>query len=230
MAHRLKLYPDLARPRWRYVLADLAVLACIAAAIALGRAVYATILTLDVIANTAIVDGKQAGAALARVEQDVASLPLVGPSLQGDLNPVRGIPRSLTATGYRELQVIGHLATLIGIFVVAVPLLVLAFTYLPWRVRKIRSLSTLDHVLHQPGAGESAPTLQVLAARALYTLPYAQLVEYAPDPMGDWRAGHYDRLARATLAADGLDLEHYLVRTASGAPSGARDHPATADA
>jgi len=217
MGRHLKLYPDLARPRWRTFLADLAVLMRVVGAVALGRAVSAAILTLDVIATTTITDGQQAGMAFARVQRDIGSLPLVGATLRGDLSPVRSIPRDLTATGYREAHAIGHLAALIGTVVVAVPLLTLAVTYLPWRVRTIRAWSKLDDMLRQPGADAHAPTVRALAGRALYTVPYARLVKYTPDPLGDWRAGHYENLARATLAREGLDLTHYLDRTATRA-------------
>lgn len=217
MARHLKLYPDLARPRWRTILADLAVLAGVIGALALGRAVYRAILTLDVIATTAISDGQQAGLALSRLTQDIATLPLVGATLQADLSPVQRIPRTLTATGYREAHAIDHLAALSGIVVAVVPLLVLAVTYLPWRVRTVRMLSALDHMLRELDTHAHASAIEALAGRALYTLPYAWLVDYTPDPLGDWRAGHYDNLARATLAREGLDLTRYLNRTAAGA-------------
>ncbi len=121
-------------PRPRHALADLAALVCALAALALGWAVYTAIHALDVVATTAIADGHQAGLALARVSQDLAGLPLVGATLQGDLAPVQSIPATVTATGYQELQAIGHLALLGGLFVAAVPLLILACTYLPWRL------------------------------------------------------------------------------------------------
>jgi len=42
--------------------------------------------------------------------------------VQGDLSPVQNIPATVTAAGYQEVQTIGHLAVLGGIFVAAVPL------------------------------------------------------------------------------------------------------------
>jgi len=130
--------PTPARPR-RHILADLAALACAGAALALGWATYTAIHALDVVATTAIADGHQAGLALARVSRDLAALPLVGATLQADLSPVQTIPPTVTATGYQELHAIGHLAVLGGLFVAAVPLLILACTYLPWRLRAPRA-------------------------------------------------------------------------------------------
>jgi hypothetical protein len=35
-------------------------------------------------------------------------------------------------------------------------------------------------------------------------LDYATLLEYTPDPLGDWASGRHDRLARAERASVGL--------------------------
>jgi hypothetical protein len=45
---------------------------------------------------------------------------------------------------------------------------------------------------------------QVLATRAINRLPYDDLLEHTTDPIGDYAAGRYERLARAELASVGL--------------------------
>jgi hypothetical protein len=45
---------------------------------------------------------------------------------------------------------------------------------------------------------------RVLATRALYRLDYGDLLDQAPDPIGDFVGGRYDRLARAELESVGL--------------------------
>jgi hypothetical protein len=40
--------------------------------------------------------------------------------------------------------------------------------------------------------------------RAFTRLDYSTLLEYTPDPLGDWAAGRHDGLARAELASEGL--------------------------
>jgi hypothetical protein len=42
--------------------------------------------------------------------------------------------------------------------------------------------------------------------RALTTLEYGTLLEYSPDPFGDFASGRHDRLAKAELAQVGLKL------------------------
>jgi len=45
---------------------------------------------------------------------------------------------------------------------------------------------------------------RALAMRAFTRLDYSTLLEYTPDPVGDWAAGRHDGLARAELASEGL--------------------------
>jgi hypothetical protein len=53
--------------------------------------------------------------------------------------------------------------------------------------------------------GLADPSVErVLALRAVTRLDYATLLEYSPDPLGDWTNGRLDRLARAELASEGL--------------------------
>jgi len=137
MIDPLTSLPAPPRPR-RHALADLAALACLLAALAFGGATYAAVHALDVVATTAIADGQGAALALTRIDRDLATLPLAGTALQADLVSVQGIPRTVSATGYQELHAIDHLALLGGLFVAALPLLVLAGTYLPWRLRPPR--------------------------------------------------------------------------------------------
>jgi hypothetical protein len=40
--------------------------------------------------------------------------------------------------------------------------------------------------------------------RAMSRLDYDTLLDYTPDPLGDWTSGRHDRLAKAELASVGL--------------------------
>jgi hypothetical protein len=44
----------------------------------------------------------------------------------------------------------------------------------------------------------------LLASRALHRLEYAELLDFTPDPFGDWTSGRFDRLAQAELESVGL--------------------------
>jgi hypothetical protein len=47
---------------------------------------------------------------------------------------------------------------------------------------------------------------RLLASRALHRLEYAKLLEFTPDPFGDWTAGRLDRLVQAELESTGLRM------------------------
>ncbi|MGH2484180.1 MAG: hypothetical protein ACRDE9_06965, partial [Candidatus Limnocylindria bacterium] len=77
--------------------------------------------------------------------------------------------------------------------------------YLPWRVSRLRRLRAAQRVVRRPPIGlEAGQVEHLLASRALHRLEYDELLEFSPDPFGDWVAGRYDRLARAELAEVGL--------------------------
>src|SRR5205085_2814272 len=206
------LYPDLARSRLGYVVADVAAGLWVAAWLYAGDLVYHAVMTLSTIANGVIAVGQQVNDAVSRVQHAVGSLPLVGPALGDDLNPLHGVPHAVITTGGQELQAIHHLALLLGVVVAGVPLLAVVLIYLPLRRRKARGFRSLARIVRQPGANAVAATMQVLAARALYTLPYDRLLRYSRDPIGEWREGRYYNLARAAMAEEGLDVQRYLRR------------------
>ena len=56
--------------------------------------------------------------------------------------------------------------------------------------------------LHADGRRRELEAL--LASRALHRLDYDQLLEYTPDPFGDWTARRFDRLVQAELETVGL--------------------------
>jgi hypothetical protein len=219
MTPTFKLYPDLLRPRIGYILADLGILLWVVLWIYVGNIVYNAVMTLVVFGRTAIAIGHQTHDAIAQVQHAVAGIPLgIGGLLHDSLNPLYGIPGNLITAGQNEVSAVEHLALVLGVIVAIVPLLAGLLTYIPWRVRKTRGFRSLNRVLRQPGATSASTTMHVLAARALYTLPYAHLLQYSRDPIGEWREGRYYNLARATLEAEGLELHRYLRRVEGLAP------------
>jgi hypothetical protein len=224
------LYPDLARSRLGYIVADLAAVLWVAAWLYAGDLVYHAVMTLSTIANGVITAGQQVNDAVSHVQQAVGSLPLVGPALGNDLNPLHGVPHTVITTGYQELQAIHYLALLLGVVVAGVPLLAVALIYLPLRQRKARGFRSLARIVRQPGANAVSATMQVLAARALYTLPYDRLLRYSRDPIGEWREGRYYNLARAAMAEEGLDVQRYLRRVEGlTVPAESHNHPTIRD-
>jgi hypothetical protein len=52
--------------------------------------------------------------------------------------------------------------------------------------------------------------LEILAGRAIYTLPYNRLLEYSQNPAEDWYLRRFEPLARAELERHGLSVERYF--------------------
>lgn len=213
-----KLYPDLPVPLIGYLLADAMALLWAAGCYLVGDAIYRAIMTLSIIATTVEATGRRLDELTRQIEQTLGNVPLVGSDLRPVPSPLHNLAHGLVGQGQQELAAIQHVALLLGLAVGGIPLLVMLLVFIPWRVRKTRQFRALDRMLRQPGAGAVATTMQVLAGRALYTLPYAQLLEYCADPIGEWREGRYYNLARATMAREGLDLRRYLRRAEGLAP------------
>ena len=147
--------------------------------------------------------GVQVGAAL-------QGIPLVG---EGAADGVRGAfsgagdPLMQFGTDLERLLIV--VAALLGLLVVAVALAPWLNRYLPWRVARWRRLNAAARVIRrQRFAGadalEDTEVARILASRALHRLEYDELLEFTPDPFGDWVAGRHDRLVQAELDRIGL--------------------------
>ena len=95
------------------------------------------------------------------------------------------------------------LAAVISLLLLAVPLVPWFSRYRPWRVGRWRRLRAANRVVRYSHVTSQAVEA-LLAARAVYGLDYQTLLDYTPDPFGDFTSGRHDRLARAELATVGL--------------------------
>ncbi len=135
----------------------------------------------------------------------LAGLPLIG-------SQVRDIFRNAFAGGGRPLSEFG---TQLEHFIVAVSVVLAVLLalvtlgpwlgrYLPWRLERLRRVRDAHRVIRTAPKIPDAEIERALAMRAVTRLDYSTLLEYTPDPLGDWVRGRNDRLARAELASVGL--------------------------
>src|SRR4029077_3921388 len=89
--------------------------------------------------------------------------------------------------------------------------------YLPWRWERLRRVRAAHRAIRKAPHVGDARVKRVLAMRAVTRLDYPTLLEYTPDPLGDWASGRHDRLPRAELGSGGV-----------AAVSRAHDHPTIA--
>ncbi len=135
----------------------------------------------------------------------LSGIPLVGEGLQDVAEDAfAGAGRPLTSFGSDLEAFILLIATILSLIVLLVPMVAWLSRYAPWRWERLQRLRAGHRAVR------GAPTVlpgavdEVLALRAITRMEYRDLLEFSPDPIGDWVAGRHDRLARAELASVGL--------------------------
>jgi len=137
--------------------------------------------------------------------ESLAGVPLVG-------EHVRDIVRSGFASAGQPLSQFGTdlehfilvVATVLALLFALVLLGPWLGRYLPWRWERLRRVRAAHRAIRRSPSVDDARIKRVLAMRAVTRLDYSTLLEYSPDPLGDWARGRHDRLARAELASVGL--------------------------
>jgi hypothetical protein len=137
--------------------------------------------------------------------ESLAGLPVVGSQARDMARTVfAGAGAPLSDFGTEMEQFIFVVAIVLALLLALVTLAPWLYRYLPWRWSRVRNLRAAHRAIRtMPGLAD--PSVErVLALRAVTRLDYATLLEYSPDPLGDWTNGRLDRLARAELASEGL--------------------------
>jgi len=137
----------------------------------------------------------------------VGRVPLVGDQLTKPFNGAADAARSLADAGRQQQEVVGKVALIVALVVVALPLALVLFGWLPLRLRWMRRAGVAGKVRNEP-AGKD-----LLALRALASRPLNELTKLGPDIAQSWRNG--DAAAVDALAA--LELKDLGLK-----PSGRR--------
>jgi hypothetical protein len=201
----IKLWSELPSARLKEVVADVATLVWV---LFWGNIVWQLFRLLAAFAEGGRVM-RSGGQTMVQSGRDLgdqlAGVPLVGTQL-GDT------ARDLFADVGRPLSDVGTQLELFILIVAGVIALILALVtigpwlsrYLPWRWDRLRRVRAAHRAIRRaPDVGD-ADIERTLAMRAVTRLDYSALLEYTPDPLGDWVSGRHDRLARAELASVGL--------------------------
>ncbi len=197
-------------PRLREIGADVATIVWVGLWVLLGIRLYGRLAELAG-AGRLIRDG---GIGLLNTGGEVAGavqgVPLVGVNAAARIRDAFGTAADpVIAFGSdieRLLLIIAGLLALMLVIIAVVPWL---NRYVPWRFARLERLNAAARVI-RPVAVPGSPPLQpaelnrLLASRALHRLEYAKLLEFTPDPFGDWVAGHLDGLVQAELESTGL--------------------------
>ena len=197
-------------PRFREIAADVATIAWIGLWAMLGIQLFSGLAELAG-AGRLIRDG---GAGMistgGHVAGAVEDIPLVGADAASQIRgafAAAGQPVVDFGSDIERLLII--IAALFGLIVVAIAVVPWLNRYLPWRVARFQRLNAGKRVIRSAGPAASGRDAsgeieRILASRALHRLEYAELLEFTPDPFGDWLSGRLDRLADAELERTGL--------------------------
>jgi hypothetical protein len=154
--------------------------------------------TVRVGGQTMIQSGIDLGASLAGV-------PFVGPQLEGVARDAfAGAGRPLSDFGTELEQFIVIVAGVLTLLLALVTLVPWLSRYVPWRWERLRRMRAGHRAIRIAPESQGPRVQQALAMRAVARLDWATLLEFTPDPIGDWASGRHDRLARAELASVGL--------------------------
>ena len=203
----MKIWSERPGARAREILADGATLLWILLWATIGIRLYGFLAHLAEAGRLVRDGGSGITGAGESVGQALEGIPLVG---EGAASGVRGAfagagdPLVQFGTDLERLLI--TIAALLGLMLVAIALVPWLNRYLPWRVARWRRLNAATDAIrrrrHAPL--DEVEVARILASRALHRLEYDELLEFTPDPFGDWVAGRHDRLAHAELDRVGL--------------------------
>jgi hypothetical protein len=135
----------------------------------------------------------------------LAGLPFVGPQLHDIARDAfAGAGRPLSDFGTELEQFIFVIAAVLALLLALVTLAPWLTRYLPWRWERLRRVRAAHRAIRTAPGSADAHIERALAMRAVTRLDYSTLLQFTPDPLGDWASGRHDRLARAELASVGL--------------------------
>jgi hypothetical protein len=196
------MYADRVPTALRQLLTDIFIVIWVYAWIRAGLWVHDMVLKLGVPGQKLEGAGNGIASNLADAGGKVGRVPLVGDQLTKPFNGAADAARSLADAGRQQQEVVGNISLIVALAVIAVPLALVLFLWLPLRLRWMRRAGVARTVRDQPAGRD------LLALRALAGRPLNELAKLGPDIAQSWRNG--DAAAVDALAA--LELKDLGLR------------------
>jgi hypothetical protein len=202
----MRIWSELPVARFKEQVADVATVLWVGLWGTLGWLLLDLIASFADAGRTIRVGGETMVRSGAELGESLAGIPLVGPGLRDVArNAFAGAGEPLSDFGIALEQFVLVVAAVLAVLLLLVTLVPWLSRYLPWRVERLRRTRAGHRAIRvAPQQLDGAEVQAALALRAVARLDYATLLEFTPDPLGDWTAGRHDRLARAELASVGL--------------------------
>jgi hypothetical protein len=206
----MQVWSERGGPRVREVAADIATLVWLAIWISFGVRLFDALVQLAGAGRFVSESGTGLNDVGERVAGALSGVPLIG---EGAASGVRegfsAAAEPLIRFGGDLERLLTIIAALLGLLLVAVAVVPWLNRYLPWRIATWRRLNAGARVIRRRRFTQSNPiprrdVERILASRALHRLEYDELLEFTPDPFGDWLAGRHAPLAGAELDRVGL--------------------------
>ena len=198
----MRLYPDIPVRRANTAARDAATLVALIVLAVLGLWVYHAVDSLEILGHGVHDAGTAVQSGFTTAADKVDGVPLVGGTLAGGLRDAGNATGGNVAdAGTRGAERVHRVALLLGLLTFLLPAAVLLSRIVPERLRQIRTLNDAERVLATGGDPERR---RLVAMRAAFALPYAQLLAHTRDPLGDLVAGDYDALVHAIAEDAGL--------------------------
>jgi hypothetical protein len=198
----VRLYADRAGTRLRQLITDLFVVAWVYVWIRLAMKLF------DLIEKLAVPGQKLEGAGnglsgnLNKIGDKINQVPGVGDSLAAPFGDAAKAAQSLANAGRDQQDVVHEMAWILALMLLAVPLGLVLFVWLPLRIRWMRRAASAA-ALRDARAGRD-----LLALRALATQPLRKLTKLDPQIASLWRKGDpeaVELLARLQLRSLGME-------------------------
>ena len=200
----MRLYPTVPLRRANAAARDAGALVAVLFFAAIGLWVFHAVDSLQILGRGVHDAGTAVQTGFTTAADKVGHIPLAGgPIADGLRSAGQATGGNVADAGTRGEQRVRRLAILLGLLTFLLPAGVLLSNYLPRRLAQIRVLNDAARVL----VGSDDPERErLIAMRAAFSLPYAQLLEYTRDPLGDLAAGRHDALVQAIADEAGLRM------------------------
>jgi hypothetical protein len=197
----MRLYADTTGRLGRQLFTDVFVLAWLIFWAWLATKLYHLVASLGVPGQKLATAGDGLADGLRDAGSQAHKVPVAGDALSAPFSAAAQSARGLADAGRDQVSVVHEMAWVLALLLLAVPVAVVLFGWLPLRVRWVRRASTAAG-LRDDDAGKD-----LLALRALATQPLRRLSTVDSDPVGAWRRGDrtvVDQLAKLELRHLGL--------------------------
>jgi len=197
----MRLYADTTGRLGRQLFSDVFVLAWLIFWTWLAVKLYDLVVALGVPGEKVAGAGDGMANSLRDAGSQAHKVPVAGNALSEPFSRAAASARGLADAGREQVSIVHDLAWVLALLLLAIPVALVLFGWLPWRLRWIRRASTAV-TLRGHTAGKD-----LLALRALANQPLHRLSKVDSDPVAAWRRGDPEvvtRLARLELGHLGL--------------------------